>query len=99
MVAFFILFLVSCESEKSEQQIIAEYVQHQFTDIDQFRLNGRSLSLEEAESVLYCWAYDGGFNTVSQEELEEAIAIVLDCKEDIYDLIFSIDDIDCDEYR
>lgn len=93
-------FISSCHCKaKTDQDIIAEYVQEHFIDIDQFRLEGRSLSLDEAEAYLYCWAFDGGFDYVSHDELKEAISIVLACNTEVRDLIYSIDDIDLDDYR
>lgn len=90
----------SCHSTvKTDQEIIAEYIQYRFVEIDQFRLNDRSLSLDEAEAYLYCWAFDGGFEDMSPDELKEAISIVLACNDEVRDLIFSIDDIVCDDYR
>lgn len=91
--------LSSCRSKvKTDQDIIAEYIQDRFFEIDQLR-DGRSLSLDEAEATLYCWAFDGGFDDISNDELKEAISIVLACNDEVRDLISSIDDIDCDDYR
>ena len=93
-------FISSCHHKaKTDQDIIAEYVQEHFIDIDQFCHDGRSLSLDDAESYLYCWAFDGGFDYVSYDELKEAISIVLACNDEVRDLVFSIDDIDLDDYR
>ena len=99
-VAILAVFCISsCHSkEKTDQEIIAEYVQERFFWIDQLR-EGRSLSLNEAEATLYCWAFDGGFDDVSHDELKEAISIVLDCNDEVRDLISSIDDIDLEDYR
>ena len=99
-VAILAVFCISsCHSkEKTDQEIIAEYVQDRFFWIDQLR-EGRSLSLDEAEATLYCWAFDGGFDYISPDELKEAISIVLDCNDEVRELISSIDDINCDDYR
>jgi len=86
-------------NKKTNQDIIAEYVQNRFVEIDQHRTGGRKLSLDEAEAYLYCWAFDGGFKSVSQEELKEAIAVVLECNEEIQALVYEIDDIDLDDYK
>ena len=99
-VAILAVFCISsCHSKgKTDQEIIAEYVQERFFWIDQLR-EGRSLSLDEAEATLYCWAFDGGFDDISPDELKEAISIVLDCNDEVRELISSIDDINCDDYR
>ena len=67
-VAILAVFCISsCHSkEKTDQEIIAEYVQERFFWIDQLR-EGRSLSLDEAEATLYCWAFDGGFDYISPD--------------------------------
>ena len=90
----------SCHSKaKTDQEVIVEYIQDRFVEIDQFRLDDRSLSLDEAEAYLYCWAFDGGFDDISPDELKEAISVVLACNDEVRDLISSIDDIDLDDYR
>ncbi len=100
-VAILAVFSISsCHSKtKTDQEIIADYIQDRFFDIDQLRLEDRSLSLDEAEAYLYCWAFDGGFDDISHDELKEAISIVLACNDEVRDLISSIDDIDLDDYR
>jgi hypothetical protein len=94
-----IFFISSCHSKaKTDQEIIAEYIQDRFFEIEQLR-DGKSLSLDDAEAYLYCWAFDGGFDDISYSELKEAISIVLACNDEVRDLIYSIDDIDFDNYR
>jgi outer membrane murein-binding lipoprotein Lpp len=99
-VAVLAVFCISsCYSKaKTDQEIIAEYVQDRFFEIDQLR-GGKSSSLSDAEATLYCWAFDGGFDDISYSELKEAISIVLACNDEVRDLISSIDDIDLDDYR
>ena len=86
---------VGCNEKPSDQEIIAEYVADRFNEIDQHR-HGKPLSLDEAETVLYCWA-EG--EDVTNARLQEAIYVVLECTDEIRDLIYNIDEIDTDEHR
>lgn len=82
--------LVACSHEnRSEQEKLSEIVADRFLDIQQLGI-GHEMSLEEAEAILSCWASG---EDISDKELREAIYIVLDCNEEIRDLIFSIDEI------
>ena len=91
----FVILLVSvclsaCSHEnRSEQEKLSEIVADRFLDIQQLGI-GHEMSLEEAEAILSCWASG---EDISDKELREAIYIVLDCNEEIRDLIFSIDEI------
>ena len=87
----------STNNTKTDQEKISRIVQDQFNDIDQMR-NGRSLSLDEAEACLYCWADTSSGMEISEEELREAIWVVLESNDQIRDLINSIDEIDLDDY-
>ena len=102
---FLILTVVSCvvlstcsvplTTKPSTEEKIAEIVQEAFIDIDQFPSEGRSLSLDDAEAVLYSWA-EG--EEVTDAELKEAINVVLKSTDMIRDLISSIDEINLDLY-
>lgn len=91
------LSLSSCSTErKTTQQKIAEIVQEQFNYIDQLGFEGSSLSLDEAQAILYCWAENE--EDISEKELKEAIYAVLESTDLIRDLIYDIDEIDLDMY-
>ena len=97
LVAFAVLamLLSSCRIDtKTDQEKLAEIVQDRFNDIDQFALKGRSLSLDDAEAYLYCWADKNSGMEISDEELIEAIWVVLESTDLIRELISEIDEID-----
>lgn len=86
------LSLSSCSIErKTAQEKLAEIVQYRFIDIDQFAFDDRSMSLDDAEAILYCWA-EG--EEVSDKKLREAIYAVLESTELIRDLIRNIENIE-----
>lgn len=95
LVATTILICFSSCHIKTNQERIAEIIQDQYIDIDQMR-NSRTLSLDEAEAVLWCWADKASGVDISEEKLREAIWIVLECNDEVRELIFSIDEIDLD---
>lgn len=79
-----------------DQDKLAEIVQDRFIDIDQFPSDGRKLSLTEAEAYLYCWADENSGIEVSDDELREAIWVVLESTDLIRELVSEIDEIDVD---
>ena len=79
-----------------DQEELAEIVQDRFIDIDQFPSDGRKLSLTEAEAYLYCWADENSGIEVSDDELREAIFVVLESTDLIRELVAEIDEIDVD---
>ena len=86
--------LSSCRvDKKTDQEKLAEIVQDRFSEIDQHR-DGRTLSLDEAESVLYCWADKNSGMEISDEELRKAIWVVLESTDLIRELISEIDEIE-----
>lgn len=96
LVTFVVLaiLLSSCRIDtKTDQDKLAEIVQDRFCEIDQHR-DGRTLSLDEAESVLYCWADKNSGMEISDEELREAIWVVLESTDLIRELISEIDEIE-----
>lgn len=88
-------FFYTPKSTNTTQEKIASIVQDQFIDIDQFAFDGRSLSLDDAEAILYCWA-EG--EDVSDKDLKEAIRAVLESTDEIRYLIDHIDEIDLNDY-
>ena len=92
LIVAVIALLSSCYADKkTDQEKLAEIIQERFTDIDQFSFDGRALSLDEAEAYLYCWVSG---EEISDEELREAIWVVLESTDLIRDLIFEIDEIE-----
>lgn len=88
---------VECVGERLvDQKKLAEIVQDRFIDIDQFSFDGRTLSLSEAEACLYCWADNNSGLEISDDELREAIWVVLESTDLIRELIAEIDEIDID---
>ena len=99
LLIFSVVSLVSRNNHinvKSDQEKLSEIISDRFDDIDQFSFDGRALSLEEAETILYCWA--SGEDDISDEDLKEAIQVVLESTDMIRDLICGIDDIDLGQY-
>ena len=95
IIIFTSLTLSSCRTErKTSQEKLAEIIQDRFTDIDQFALAGRTLSLDEAEAYLYCWADENSGMDISEDDLREAIWVVLESTDLIRELISEIDEID-----
>jgi hypothetical protein len=85
----------SCSKPKeSEQEKLAEIIQERFSDIDQFAFDDRTLSLDDAEAILYCWADKNSGMEISDDELREAIWAVLESTDLIRELISEIDEID-----
>jgi hypothetical protein len=78
------------------QKDLAKIVQDRFFEIDQYSFGGRSLSLDEAEAYLFCWADENSGMEVSEDELREAIWAVLESTDLIRELIAEIDEIDVD---
>ena len=76
------------------QEYLAEFIRDRFYDIDQFSFGERSLSLDEAEAYLYCWADENSGMDISDEELREAIWDVLKNIDLIRKLISEIDEIE-----
>lgn len=88
------VMLSSCSvNTKTDQEKLAEIVKDRFDEIDQHR-DGRTLSLDEAESYLYCWADENSGEEISDDELREAIWVVLESTDLIRELISEIDEID-----
>lgn len=85
----------SCVNVESDQEKIASIVQDQYLDIDQMR-NNRSLSLDEAETVLWCYADTNSGEEISEDDLREAIWVVLECNEEVRELIYNIGEIEID---
>jgi hypothetical protein len=93
---FLLAMFSSCgNKEETDQEKIAYIVQERYSDIYNFNFD-RSMSLEDAECYLYCWADENSGVEISEEELREAIWVVLESNEDIRELIYDIDEIDID---
>lgn len=94
LLVFSVITTMSSCNKPTEQEKLAEIVQNRFNDIDQHSFDGRTMSLDEAESILYCWADENSGMDISDEELREAIWVVLESTDLIRDLISEIDEID-----
>ena len=57
------------------------------------------MSLTEAETILWCWADENSGVAISEDDLREAIWVVLEGHEDIRHLIYRIDELNLDDYR
>ena len=55
--------------------------------------------MTEAETILWCWADENSGVAISEDDLREAIWVVLEGHEDIRHLIYRIDELNLDDYR
>ncbi len=96
IILVFLVLMSSCgKPNKSDQEIIAEYVQERFFELSQISIDGSDISLDDAEAILYCFVH--GDEDISPSEAREAMSVLKARLEDIRDLIADIDDIDIED--
>lgn len=99
LIIFTLMFcMTGCSSpQKTIKEELYETIEFYYEDICGWQ-SENSMDLEDAETILWCYADENSGMDISEEELRKAIWVVLECNEEVRSLIYDVDDIIDDVY-